>query len=238
MIKRAPRPLAAKSVGAREVKKGFGGREGVTPSWSCHAHFQGFKLKLKSRAFCWCILWFCTSNSSFTILKLVGFSFCLTHPVSNVFEDSCSEVCWFFVDILLTIVSGTCTVDLFSSGIREEWNLSFALHPRKIGGRANYQLWMVYLAKWPQHGPYYISARAAAPCARATKNVKKPQSQICESCRKAWFKIFVKLKHFWFQSYIWFRGLLLFKISLNKSKLQNQMFDWNQKYFCFVLQKS
>ena len=79
---------------------------------------------------------------------------------SNVFEDACSEVCWFFVDILLTIVSGECTVDLFSSGIREEWNLSFALHPRKIGGRANYQLWMVYLAKWPQHGPYYISARA------------------------------------------------------------------------------
>ena len=81
----------------------------------------------------------------------------------HVFENACSEVCWFFVDILLTIVSGECTVDLFSSGIREEWNLSFALHPRKIGGRANYQLWMVYLAKWPQHGPYYISARAAAP---------------------------------------------------------------------------
>ena len=28
--------------------------------------------------------------------------------------------------------------------------------------------------------------------ARATKNVKKPQSQMGESCRKAWFKIFVK----------------------------------------------
>ena len=77
-----------------------------------------------------------------------------------LYQYACFEVCWFFVDILLTIVSGTCTVDLFSSGIREEWNLSFALHPRKIGGRANYQLWMVYLAKWPQHGPYYISARA------------------------------------------------------------------------------
>ena len=32
----------------------------------------------------------------------------------------------------------------------------------------------------------------AAPWARATKNVNKPLSQMCESCRKAWFKIFVK----------------------------------------------
>ena len=32
----------------------------------------------------------------------------------------------------------------------------------------------------------------ATPWARATKNVKKPQSQMCESCRKAWFDIFVK----------------------------------------------
>ena len=32
----------------------------------------------------------------------------------------------------------------------------------------------------------------AAPWARATKNVKKPQSQMCESCKKAWFNIFVK----------------------------------------------
>ena len=26
----------------------------------------------------------------------------------------------------------------------------------------------------------------SAPWARATKNVKKPQNQMCESCRKAW----------------------------------------------------
>ena len=32
----------------------------------------------------------------------------------------------------------------------------------------------------------------ATPWVRATKNVKKPQNQMCESCRKAWFKIFVK----------------------------------------------
>ena len=31
-----------------------------------------------------------------------------------------------------------------------------------------------------------------APWARATKNVKKPQSQKCESCRKACFEILVK----------------------------------------------
>ena len=31
-----------------------------------------------------------------------------------------------------------------------------------------------------------------ATWARAAKNVKKPHSQMCESCRKAWFKIFVK----------------------------------------------
>ena len=72
---------------------------------------------------------------------------------SNVFEDACSEVCWFFVDILLTIVSGACTVDLFSSGIREEWNLSFALHPRKIGGRANYQLWWFIWQNDPNTAP-------------------------------------------------------------------------------------
>ena len=32
----------------------------------------------------------------------------------------------------------------------------------------------------------------AAPWARATKNVKKPKNQMCDSCRKAGFKIFVK----------------------------------------------
>ena len=30
------------------------------------------------------------------------------------------------------------------------------------------------------------------PWARATKNVKKPKNQMCDSCRKAGFKIFVK----------------------------------------------
>ena len=34
-----------------------------------YSHFQGLKLKLRSRAFCWCIVCFCTSNGSFIILK-------------------------------------------------------------------------------------------------------------------------------------------------------------------------
>ena len=46
-----------------------------------YSQFQYVKLKLKSRAFCWCIVCFCISNGFFTILNLVGFSFCLTHPV-------------------------------------------------------------------------------------------------------------------------------------------------------------
>ena len=58
----------------------------------------------------------------------------------------------------------------------------------------------------------------ATPWARVTKNVKKPQSKICESCRKAWFKIFVKQywNNFFFQSHILIWCLLLFKISFNK----------------------
>ena len=31
-------------------------RAGVTPSWWCHAHFQGAKLKLRSRTFFWCCI--------------------------------------------------------------------------------------------------------------------------------------------------------------------------------------
>ena len=46
--------------------------EGVAPSWWCHAHFQGVKLKLRSRAFCWCIVCFCTTYGSFRILKKAG----------------------------------------------------------------------------------------------------------------------------------------------------------------------
>ena len=65
---------------------------------------------------------------------------------------------------------------------------------------------------------YFNFEQGGTPWARATKNVKKPHSQMCESCRKAWFKIFVKIKqkHFWFQSQILFWGLLLYKISFNK----------------------
>ena len=46
-----------------------------------YIQYQDVKLKPRSRTFCWCIVCFCISNGSFTILNLVGFSFCLTHPV-------------------------------------------------------------------------------------------------------------------------------------------------------------
>ena len=72
----------------------------------------------------------------------------------------------------------------------------------------------------------------AAPWARATKNVKKPQSQMCESCRKGWFKIFVKPKHFWFQSHIWFWGLLLYKTSFNKQN-KNRINHINDNHIRF-----
>ena len=42
---------------------------GVTPSWYRRALFQGAKLKLRSRAVCWCIVCFCTSNGSFRKLE-------------------------------------------------------------------------------------------------------------------------------------------------------------------------
>ena len=71
-------------------------------------------------------------------VKIVHTFICLALMFLRMPVPKCVD---FFVDILLTIVSAACIVDLFSSGIREEWNLSFALHPRKIGGRANYQLW-------------------------------------------------------------------------------------------------
>ena len=46
-----------------------------------YSHFQGVKLKLRSRAFCWGIVCFCISNGSFRILILESVSFGLLHPV-------------------------------------------------------------------------------------------------------------------------------------------------------------
>ena len=42
---------------------------GVAPSWYCPALKLSVSKKLRSRAFCWCIVCFCTSNGSFIILK-------------------------------------------------------------------------------------------------------------------------------------------------------------------------
>ena len=65
----------------------FSRREGVGPSWWCHAHFQGAKLKLASRAFCWCIVCFCSINGSFRKLeKARGFLFLKFHNFYEIPE--------------------------------------------------------------------------------------------------------------------------------------------------------
>ena len=46
-----------------------------------YSHFQGVKVKLRSRAFCWDFVCFCTCNGSFRILNLKSVSFGLLHPV-------------------------------------------------------------------------------------------------------------------------------------------------------------
>ena len=86
IIRRRPRPLAVKSIFCWI----FTGAEGFwlfafydisrRPLLS-YSHFQGVKLKLRSRAFCWGIVCFCTSNGSFRILILKSVWFGLLHPV-------------------------------------------------------------------------------------------------------------------------------------------------------------
>ena len=66
----------------------------------------------------------------------------------------------------------------------------------------------VKVARWKNQ--YVLLYWSGTPWARVTNNVKKPQSQICESCRNIWYKIFVN-KTETFQSHIRFWGLLLFK---------------------------
>ena len=48
-----------------------------------YSHFQGVKLKLRSRVFCWCKVCFCTSNGSFRILKTAGLRKWLSHTVDS-----------------------------------------------------------------------------------------------------------------------------------------------------------
>jgi hypothetical protein len=74
------------------------------------------------------------------------------------------------------------------------------------------------LSTFALHPLLPAAALAAAPWARTTKNVRKPQNQMCESCRKAWFKIFVKQNRniFGFSNTFLFWGLLLYKISFKK----------------------
>ena len=46
--------------------------EGVASSWYCHTLKLSFSKKPRSRAFCWCIIYFCASIGSFRILKKTG----------------------------------------------------------------------------------------------------------------------------------------------------------------------
>ena len=55
-----------------------------------YSHFQGVKLKLISRAFCWCIVCFCTSIGSFQILNSKIFRIQLLHPVCS-YQDRSTE---------------------------------------------------------------------------------------------------------------------------------------------------
>ena len=48
-----------------------------------YSHFQGVKLKLILRAFCWCIVCFFTSIGSFQIFNSKIFRNILLHPVEN-----------------------------------------------------------------------------------------------------------------------------------------------------------
>ena len=51
-----------------------------------YSHFQGVKLKLILRAFCWCIVCFFTSIGSFQIFNSKIFRNILLHPVNKLLE--------------------------------------------------------------------------------------------------------------------------------------------------------
>ena len=53
-----------------------------------YSHFQGVKLKLRSRAFCWCIVCYSTSIGFFQILNSKIFRNWLLHPVFDGFFAS------------------------------------------------------------------------------------------------------------------------------------------------------
>ena len=69
----------------------------VAPSWWCHSHFWGVKLKLRSRAFRWCIVCFCNSNGYLRILKrargfFLQFSSFLGNCRNNLFQKLSSSL--------------------------------------------------------------------------------------------------------------------------------------------------
>ena len=117
---------------------------------------------------------------------------------------------------------------IYQAFLKKLWRFyAFLIRPPCCKGR------VIMLRHLPEH--------SATPWARSTKNVKKPQRQMCRPWRKAWFKIFAKQnkKHFWFQSHIWFWGLLLFKMSLNKqTRLRHIMTITSSLRFLYILEGS
>ena len=70
--------------------------------------------------------------------------------------------------------------------------------------------------------------------AKATKNVKKPQSQTFESCRKAWFKIFVKQNRFIFCFNHTFDSEVCYctKWIWTKKRKLDKLYKWQSHQFC------
>jgi len=92
-IRRVPRPLAVRAYFVEFYGRVFGFwlfafyDISRTPLLS-YSHFQGVKLKLRLRAFFWCIVCFSTSTGSFQILNSKIFRIWLLHPVGqSYFED-------------------------------------------------------------------------------------------------------------------------------------------------------
>ena len=123
------RPLAVEQLFLPRADLCFSRREGVAPSWWCHAHFQGAKLKLTSRAFCWCIVCFCTINGFFRKLeKARGFLFLKFH---NFYEIA--EIIFFkiFPPAFYNILKEPLLLQKLTIHQQKPLNFSFNLAPWK-----------------------------------------------------------------------------------------------------------
>ena len=124
-----------------------------------YSHFQGVKLKLRSRAFCWGVVCFCTCNGSFRILNLKSVSFGLLHPVrimcvsatnnwwqffnSYEFKWLVNHFCWlqfwtFFLKCFIALVGKSYIHGYFSNQnyLFFQWHFGFSSYflrrPRKL----------------------------------------------------------------------------------------------------------